>query len=254
LVVARTGAAASAPPRPPSVVIPSEYYADLDLLLLTAADDRQRWEALIAGTREMIDRPGRLAEVGFLRPGQQDVLTGARIVDCFVDCARLLDEHQIPQLAEWLRELIGVLSAQQRLQHDCTEQICTALQSDNHKQALAAISDGAALLHAAATDTRSHLFSHFPPYSTAEPNYPVLLVTLAALGAEMRRNPLRKQINGAGGMAGSPELTLRRLFVRPGTGDAPASIPPAVPTQRTPACLTYFERVADGGASAILSA
>ena len=33
-----------------------------------------------------------------------------------------------------------------------------------------------------------------------------MTVALAALGAEIRRNPLRKQVNGAGGIAGSREF------------------------------------------------
>ena len=60
-----------------SVVMPPEFYAELDVQLLTAVDDTARWEALIAGTREVIDRPGRLAEVGFEQPGKHDCLTGA---------------------------------------------------------------------------------------------------------------------------------------------------------------------------------
>lgn len=180
------------------ITLPPEFYADLDLQLLTATDEHQRWEVLIAGTAEVLNRFDHLADPKVLCATEVDLIAG------FAESRRQLHAHGAYQLAGAISEAIGVLNANQALQERCISYIREGLGS-GHQEAVAAINSAASSLHAAAEYLRAKRFRPLPPYSTAQPDYGVMTAALWPLGAENHRNPLRKQLDGAGGAAGSPQ-------------------------------------------------
>lgn len=174
-----------------------ELYVDLDLMLLCAPDGPRRWAALVVGTREVLNRFDHLSNPSVFCPGPTTV------IDSLAACARRFEELHVPALASWLRaEVIDVLSAHQRLQEICLDQVrCVS-----DAQAIDVIAEVSTQLQGAAAHMAVRRFAPFPERSGSATSYEIKLVALATLAAEMKRNPLRKQLDGAGGAAGSAEF------------------------------------------------
>jgi hypothetical protein len=51
-----------------------ELYTELDLLLLTAANDTERWPAIVAGTAQVLDRLDHVADPKVVCPTATDVI------------------------------------------------------------------------------------------------------------------------------------------------------------------------------------
>lgn len=176
-----------------------ELYVDLDLRLMTAADDTERWSAIVAGTAEVLDRFDHVTGPNVLCPNDTNVIGYLRAA------ARSFEFYEQPLLAGVLSEPIAVLSAHELVHKRCITGIRAALQKRHQSAAVTAISNAVATLHDTATVMRDYRFRPFPAYSTAQPEESMMSIAASGLRAEAERNPLRKQLDGAGGMAGSPE-------------------------------------------------
>jgi len=182
---------------PPTPVLP-EWYLDLDLQLLSASDESQRWAAVVAGTREVLDRFDHLASPQVRElTGPQTVVVGLRKNALMFEAAGRAD------MATWLSTVIDVLDAHQHLHVQCAEQIRGTATVES---AAAAIGEAAASLKAAAHQMATYRFPAFPPYHSMRPNYPLMLAAGACLAEESHRSPLRDDLAGAGGAAGSAEF------------------------------------------------
>jgi hypothetical protein len=180
----------------PFQVIP-ELYADLDLQLLTATDDTTRWAALIAGTREVLDRLDHLAAPNII------CATGTTIIQKLAECVQQFDRHGATELAGWLQDVIDVLTAHQTLQENSAIQI---RQASGHGETVAAILDAAASLRVAAEAIAVRRFPDYPSVVVTQLAHNVMGAAAGTFGVENHRNPLRKQLDGVGGAAGSPEF------------------------------------------------
>jgi hypothetical protein len=183
------------------VTLPPEIYADLDLMLLTATSEDQRWQAIVAGTAEVVARFDHLAEprISGGPTGGADVIRGfGESRERFLACGAYL-------LAGVVSEAIGVLTANQALHARCLNRLRDRLCA-GHQRAVSAIESAAFSLRSAAEYTRMKRFRPFPPYSTAQPDYDIWRAAVTPTGAENHRFPLRKQLDGAGGAAGAPEF------------------------------------------------
>lgn len=180
----------------PFQVIP-ELYADLDLQLLTASDDATCWAALIAGTREVLDRLDHLATPNII------CATGTTVVQGLAKCVQQFETHGAAELATWLQDVIDELTAHQRLQEDSAIHIRHA---SGHDETVTAILAAAASLRAAAKSISVHRFSDYPAAVATKLDHNVMAAAAAVFGVENHRNPLRKQLDGIGGAAGSPEF------------------------------------------------
>jgi hypothetical protein len=180
----------------PFQVIP-ELYADLDLQLLTAADDTTRWAALIAGTLEVLDRLDHLAAPNII------CATGTTVIQRLAECVQQFERHEAAELARWLQDVIDVLTAHLTLQESSSIHI---RQASGHDEAVAAILDAAASTRVAAKAIAVHRFRDYPPVDATQRNHAVMAAAAGTFGVENHRNPLRKQLDGVGGAAGSPEF------------------------------------------------
>lgn len=183
----------------PPLPVFHELYTELDLLLLTAEDDAQRWPAIIAGTAEVLDRLDHVVDA------KVNCRNGIDVVKELLNCRRTLDHYGHAALGSALCQPISLLTDHELLHQDCATRIRAAFDSGHHHGVVTAVTTAAALLRAAAQDMRGHSFAPFPPYSAAQPDHRLMGIALGPLDAENRRNPLRKQLDGAGGMAGCPE-------------------------------------------------
>ena len=185
----------------PMAVFP-EIFVDLDLQWLTASDDVQRWAALVAGTREVIDRLRYLASPKIVGgPGPACVIDDLRrSVDAFV-------RDGAQDYGAWLQSVVEVLEAHAHLHDGYVEEI-TAAGTD--KEAAELIVEAAASLNAAAAAMSEYQFAPYPPcpqYAPADMRRCLLAGNAGTcLAAETHRMPLRVQLDGVGGMAGSAEL------------------------------------------------
>lgn len=178
----------------PTPLMP-EIYLDLDLMLLTAPDGRGRWPALVAGTREVLCRFDHLADDRVFCASASSVIADISSI------VKRLDSLGCNELGRWMKsQILDALSAHQELHERCIDQ----LRSAGESQMVTAISDAASSLHAAAQYMSVRRFAAFPERVVWDFN--IKLAVLAAMSAESRRNPLRKQLDGAGGAAGSAEF------------------------------------------------
>jgi hypothetical protein len=176
-----------------------ELYVDLDLRLLTATDDTERWSAIVAGTAEVLDRFDHITSSNVICPTDTNVIGGLRAA------RRSFQFYDQPLLAGVLSEPIAVLSAHELVHKRCITGIRAALQQHHQSAAITAISNAATMLNETAKVMRDYRFQPFPAYPTAQPVESILSIAASGLRAEAERNPLSKQLDGAGGMAGSPE-------------------------------------------------
>lgn len=180
----------------PAPTVP-ELFIDLDLMLLSARDESARWSALVSGTREVLSRFDHLSDSRIFSANARTV------IDSLTSCAGRFEDLGVPALALWLKaEIVAVLIAHQHLQDLCLEQIRSA----NDAEVVDAITEATMSLRLAAEQAASRRFAMFPDYANSGGDYQLKLAALASLGAEIRRNSLRKQLDGAGGAAGSPEF------------------------------------------------
>lgn len=176
----------------PTPALP-EIFLDLDLMLITAADEKALESALMAGTSEVLCRFEHLADK------QVFCASSSTVIADISTAARRLDELNASALALWLRgEILEVLTAHYKLQQLCIELSRT--------DTAAAVSEVAALLDAAARNMAARQFAEFPKTPCGGWGFDVQLAVLSAMSAEFRRNSLRNQLDGAGGAAGSPEF------------------------------------------------
>lgn len=180
----------------PLPVIP-ELYIDLDLQVLTATDDTERWAAVIAGTREVLDRLDHLAAADTI------CTTSITLIQELTKIVEWFEQHGAVELAVWLHDVIDVLVAHQRLQANAVIQIRRAT---GHDETVAAILDAAASLRAAAAEIVVHRFGDYPPIDAALLEHNVKMAAAAMFRAETHRYSLRKPLDGIGGAAGSPEF------------------------------------------------
>ncbi|WP_370500815.1 hypothetical protein NWT09_08365 [Mycolicibacterium sp. jd] len=178
----------------PTPLMP-EVYLDLDLMLLTAVDARGQWPALVAGTQEVLCRFDHLADERVFCASARSVIADISSV------VKRLNDLGCNEVAHWVKsEVVDVLTAHQELHERCIDQLRSAAES----QTVTAISDAASSLHTAAQHMSVRRFAPFPDRVVWDFN--IKLAVLAAMSAESRRNPLRKQLDGAGGAAGSAEF------------------------------------------------
>jgi hypothetical protein len=176
-----------------------ELYTELDLLLLTADGGAERWPAIIAGTAEVLDRLDYVAAPKVL------CRTGIDVIKDLLNCKRTFDDCGQAAVGSALCEPISLLTDHQRIHQDCATQIRAAFGSGHHDETVTAITTAAAMLRRVAQDMHGHSFAPLPPYSAAQPDHCLMGIALGPLDAENTRNPLRKQLDGTAGMAGSPE-------------------------------------------------
>ncbi len=182
---------------PPTPVMP-ELFVDLDLQLFTAADETVRWAALVAGTREVLDRFAHLASP------KVRVSTGPEVVLSRLDaCVQGFAANSFDRFAQWLRTVVDVLDAHESLQHRCAQDIRA---TDNDTEARAAILDAARSLNSAADAMAEYVFAEFPPRPDGPPDYALMAQAGLCLAAETHRVALRTQLDGAGGASGSAEF------------------------------------------------
>jgi hypothetical protein len=177
-----------------------ELYADLDLALLSASDDYHRWQALIGGTREVLDRFAYCADpatpVGKL-PSKHVLKELRAAVGHFAG-------FQAGPVAHWLDGIVGIAAAHDELHDRCVENITAAL-DHGHDAAVAAIIDAAASLDAAAQQVATMAIPPPPRYVHHDPGQ-LRVLSLYPLGVEIRRDPLSERIAGLGGLAATPEF------------------------------------------------
>lgn len=183
---------------PPTPVLP-EMYMDLDLQLFTACDDAARWAAVVAGTREVLDQFDHLASPKIRTATGPEV-----VISKLGQCVREFETHGAPDMASWLQTVIDVLALHLELQQRCADDIRRATSTDD---AIAAITEAAALLTAAAETMATYPFEGFPPYRSTRPDYQLMGNTGTCLPAETHRVPLRKHLDGVGGVAARPNST-----------------------------------------------
>lgn len=182
----------------PPLPVPAEWYLDLDLQLINAADDSERWAAVVAGTREVLDRLDHLAS-----PRVRE-LTGPQAVAVRLRKNALTFEAAgQPDMAAWLHAVVDVLDAYAVLQDQCAEHIRRAETSD---AAAVAIGEAATSLKAAAHHMDTYRFPNFPPYRSDRPDYGLMVAAGSCLADENHRPALRSDLAGAGGAAGSAEF------------------------------------------------
>lgn len=187
----------------PTPLMP-EIFLDLDLMLIAATDEEGVRSALIAGTREVLSRFEHLAEAQVFCASSRTVIAEMTAV------VRRLDLLGANAIARWLQVgVLDVLTAHQQLHEDCIDQLGRA-----QGPMSVAISDVAASLNAAAQHMTTRRFARFPVPPDGGYEFNVQLAVLAAMSAELRRNPLRNQLDGAGGAAGSAEYNpyVRAMF------------------------------------------
>ena len=175
----------------------SELYADLDLQLLSATDDTARWAALIAGTREVLDRLDHLAAPNII------CATGTTVIHSLAKCVKQFERHGAAELSRWLQDVVEVLTAHQKLQEDSATRI---RQATGHEETVAAIQDTAVSLRVAAEAIGVHRFRDYPSVDPTQLDHAVMGAAAGTFGVENHRNPLSKQLDGVGGAAGSPEF------------------------------------------------
>jgi hypothetical protein len=134
-----------------------ELYADLDLLLLTATDDTQRWQAIVAGTVDVLDRFDHITDPKVICPTDTNVIGYLRAAQ------RSFEFYGQYLLAGVLAEPITVLSAQELVHKRCITEIRAALQEDHQRGAVTAITDAATTLDDTAKAMRGYQFRPFPP-------------------------------------------------------------------------------------------
>ncbi|MEE6166608.1 MULTISPECIES: hypothetical protein [unclassified Mycolicibacterium] len=182
---------------PPTPVMP-ELFVDLDLQLFTATDEAARWAALVAGTREVLDRFAHLASP------KVRVSTGPEVVLSRLDaCVQGFAANGAEAFAQWLQTVVDVLDAHASLQRRCAQDIRAA---GNDVEAAAAIIDAAGSINSAADATAEYVFAAFPPRPDGPPDYALMAQAGLCLAAETHRIPLRTQLDGAGGASGSAEF------------------------------------------------
>lgn len=182
---------------PPTPVL-AEWYLDLDLQLLVAADEEERWAAVVAGTREVLDRFDHLAspQVRVLTGPQAVVVRLRKNAEKFIVAGR-------PDMAAWLQQVIDMLEAHADLENRCAEQIRNA---ESPTEAASAIGEAAASLRMAAHHMAKHRFPNFPPYRSDRPDFALIAAAGSCLADENHRTSLRVDLAGAGGAAGSAEF------------------------------------------------
>jgi hypothetical protein len=119
-----------------------------------------------------------------------------RCVQGFQDCGAAV-------FAEWLQGVVDVLTAHQQLQGQCGERIRRA---GTDADTITAVVEAADSLNVAAEFMAIQDFGAFPANPHARPDYQLTGYAGTCLGIEIRRNPLRVQLDGVGGAAGSPEF------------------------------------------------
>ncbi|WP_142386967.1 hypothetical protein, partial [Mycobacterium hubeiense] len=140
---------------PPTPVLP-EMYADLDLQLFTACDDAARWAAVVAGTRELLDR------FDHLRSPKVRMSTGPEIVVSRLrTCVNDFETCGVVAISRWLQAVVDVLQAHLHLQQQCADDIRRAVSVD---EAISAITEAGASLTAAAENMATYPFADFPPF------------------------------------------------------------------------------------------
>jgi hypothetical protein len=102
-----------------------------------------------------------------------------------------------------LHNVVEALATYERLQDQCARQIRRAA---TDAEVITAIRDAADSLNAAAEEVACKDFGEFPNYRPVRPDYPLMAYAGTCLGIEIRRNPLRTRLDGAGGAAGSSEF------------------------------------------------
>jgi hypothetical protein len=180
----------------PMQVLP-ELYVDLDMQLLTARDDRQRWSALIAGTREVLDRFDHIKAPKII------CATGEFVIEQLDQCVVEFRNCGAGSFADWLQDVVDILAAHQQLQAQCAKRI---RRPGTDADTIMAVVEAADSLAAAAEYMAIHGFRAFPANPQARPDYRLMGHAGACLAIEIRRNPLRVQLGGVGGAAGSPEF------------------------------------------------
>ncbi|MCZ0728938.1 hypothetical protein [Mycolicibacterium iranicum] len=187
----------------PTPLLP-EIFLDLDLMLLTAVDDDAHRSAIVAGTREVISRFEHLAD-------PRVFCASAKFVVAEVSAAiQRLNEVDEKRIAQWLTtEVLELLVSQQELHERCIHDLRVAGDVD-----ICHILEIASSIEAAAAYVRDRCFAPLPECCGNGWDYNVKLAVLAAMSAELRRNPIRKQLDGAGGAAGSAEFNpyVRAMF------------------------------------------
>ncbi|ORV83453.1 hypothetical protein [Mycolicibacterium iranicum] len=187
----------------PTPLLP-EIFLDLDLMLLTAVDDDAYRSAIAAGTREVISRFEHLADPRVFCASAKSV-----VAEVAAAINRLTDMGD-NRVAQWLTtEVLDLLVAQEQLHERCIDTLRAAGDID-----ICLISEVVSSIEATAANVRDRRFAPLPECCGNGWDYNVKLAVLAAMSAEMRRNPLRKQLDGAGGAAGSAEFNpyVRAMF------------------------------------------
>lgn len=183
---------------PPLPVLP-EMYADLDMQLLTAHNEQQLAAAVVAGTREVLDR---LAHIG--SPSTLASVGPDAVVRQLRSCVAELLAEGNDDYATWLQSVVDVLEAHLRLQVECAEEI---LNAGTYADTAQAITESVSSLQAAADAVAAYPFAPYPPRRRADPpDYQLMIRAGTCLAAETHRVPLRTHLDGVGGAAGSPEF------------------------------------------------
>lgn len=176
-----------------------EIYVDLDMQLLTAHTEEQLSAAVVAGTREVLDRLAHMSSPSTLASiGPDDV------VHQLQSCVRELAAEGNDVYATWLGKVVDVLEAHLSLQARCAAAIRnTGTDADAGR----AIAEAVVSLGAATDVIAAYQFPPYPPRdSSAPPDYSLMTRAGMCLAAETHRVPLRTYLNGVGGAAGSPEF------------------------------------------------
>lgn len=182
---------------PPTPILP-ELYVDLDLQVLTARDHVARWAAIVAGTREVLDRFDHLASPNIR------TLTGPQIVLARLTAhAATFRRQGHPAMADWLQTIVTVLTAHLDLHRTCIDDIRSA-RSDT--DTVRAIGEAAVSLTEAADYMATYPFPEFPPCASDPPDYPLMAGAGTCLATQLHRTPLRHHLDGVGGAAGAAEF------------------------------------------------
>jgi hypothetical protein len=181
---------------PPVPVIP-QLYVDLDLELLTAADDGVRWDAIIAGTREVIDRFEYLASTKVRE------LTGPELViRRLASCRQGFEGLAASGFADWLGSVIEVLIADQALVVLSMDRIRRAA---TDAEAVTQVVWASVALGAAADRMAVREFGLPRTDRRSGSDHRLWCCVDSCLAVETHRTTLRTDLDGIGGMAGSPE-------------------------------------------------
>jgi hypothetical protein len=181
------------PARWDPVSVSPESYADLDLMLVFAPDERQRWQALVAGTIEVLNRFDHLTQ------WRANCPTAADVSEAFSRAADRMAGYG--RLASAVRLAADVLDHQEECRRRDAAAIRAALPR-GHDATVTAIETATSHLRWTAERMREHDFGQLPPFASVTPDHELMRAALAVLNAENARNPLRAQLAGAGGAAG----------------------------------------------------